>query len=129
MYALSAEYSRQITYTNSIGIAFTAYVDKSLHKELEMEAQNTESARPDLQTSDFIRLALNLSYELRMGKVAYLIQPGIYLKNVYKKPGIISNRIGLRYYVNSRWTASVMVKAHWMAIADVVEWGVGYRIR
>jgi hypothetical protein len=128
VYAISAEYARHITYTNSIGLALTGYVDKSLHKELSGEEAYNGTTQPDLRASDYVRLALNLSYELRTGKVSYLIQPGFYLKNAYKNPGIITNRIGLRYYFNTKWAASVMVKAHWMAIADVVEWGVGYRL-
>jgi len=65
---------------------------------------------------------------MKMGRLSYLIQPGIYLKKAYKQPGMISNKLGLRYYVNSHWAASVMVKAHWLAIADVVEWGIGYKL-
>lgn len=125
VYAISGEYLRRLNYTNALGLALNTYIDRSLRKERETDIENPDSL---FHTMDYVRLALNLSYELKMGKVAYLIQPGIYIKNIYKKPGIITNRIGLRYYFNTNWAASVMVKAHWLAIADVVEWGVGYRI-
>ena len=118
--ALSAEYAHKISRTSWVGAALTTYYDPSLKMELEMEGDT-------VKTSDNIRIALNLSYELKMGRFSCVFQPGVYLKNAYTKPGSISNRIGLRYQVNHRWLAGVTIKAHWFAIADYVEFGVGYR--
>jgi hypothetical protein len=63
-----------------------------------------------------------------MGRLFFLIKPGIYLKNSFKHPGLITNKIGLRYAVSNHWVISTAVKAHWTAIADVVEWGIGYKL-
>lgn len=125
VYALSIEYARKVSRTSALGSAITFYVDKSLRNALENDFENPGATS---KPADNLRIAFNLSYEMRMGNLAYLIQPGIYLKNAYKQPGTISNKMGLRYYVNSHWAASVMVKAHWLAIADVVEWGIGYKL-
>jgi hypothetical protein len=122
VYALSLEYSRKISRTGWMGLVLTNYYDYSLKNELE-----TENSSYTYKNTDPVRIALNLSYEMRMGNLSYLFQPGIYIKNAYKHTGNITNRIGLRYYFPKRFTASLMVKAHWVAIADVIEWGIGYK--
>jgi hypothetical protein len=96
------------------------YDDPSLKKEIEMEGDTAKKG-------DNIRIALNLSYELKMGRFSYVFQPGFYLRNSYKKPGTISNKISLRYQWNHHWLTGITIKAHWLAIADFIEWGVGYR--
>jgi hypothetical protein len=118
--ALSAEYAHKVSRTSWVGLALTTYYDPSLNKEIELDGDTAK-------TTDNIRIALNFSYELKMGRFSYVFQPGFYLKNPYTKPGIITNRIGLRYQVNRKWFASVAIKAHWFAIADFIEFGVGYR--
>ncbi len=118
--ALSAEYSREITQTTMVGSSINFYFDPSLKKKLELENDTTTG-------NDLLRVSWNLSYELRMGKLSYVIQPGIYLKNPYTKSGKISNRIGIRYQLSPRLIAGITIKAHWTAIADFIEWGIGYR--
>jgi hypothetical protein len=122
VYALSAEYSRKVSRTGWIGLVLTNYYDNSLKQELE-----TENPSYIYKNTDRIRTALNLSYEMKMGNLSYLLQPGIYLKNKYTHIGNISNRFGIRYYFPKGITANFMVKAHWVAIADVIEWGIGYK--
>ena len=41
--------------------------------------------------------------------------------------GVISNRLGFRYQLNSHLLACVTIKAHWLAIADFIECGIGYQ--
>jgi hypothetical protein len=118
--ALSTEYARKISRTSFLGLAFTTYYDPSLKKEIELEGDTAG-------VGDNIRISLNLSYELKMGRFSYVFQPGFYLKNSYTKPGTINNRIGLRYQLGHHLLAGVTIKAHWFAIADFIEWGIGYR--
>jgi hypothetical protein len=118
--ALSGEFAHKISYTSWIGLALTAYYDPSLKKEIELEGDTAKNG-------DNIRLALNFSYELKMGRFSYVFQPGFYLKNAYKEAGAVSNKVSLRYQVNPRWLAAITIKAHYPAIADFIEWGVGYR--
>lgn len=123
VYAISLEYSRKISRTGWLGIALTGYYDKSIKKEFVI------TIIPDttFKSSDYYSLALNPSYEMRMGKLAFLFQPGIYLKYSIKDYGLITNRIGLRYYFKKQWIAGVSIKAHWVAKADFLEWNIGYR--
>lgn len=120
---VSGEYSHLLTGNSWGGAALNIYHDPSLEKELALsDTLNTNF-------SHRIRVALNLVYELKMGRISYVFQPGIYLRNPYKLSGVISNRISVRYQLTSQWNAGITIKAHWFAIADVFEWGIGYRWR
>jgi hypothetical protein len=118
--ALSAEYGRKIVRTGWIGSSINLYYDPSIQKKMEW-------AGGTVTKWNNLRLSLNLSYELRMGKLGYIFQPGIYLINKYTVTGVINNRLGLRYHINPHLVTSVTIKAHWFAIADFVEFGIGYR--
>ncbi len=118
---ISGEYAHLITGNSWGGAALTFYYDPSLKKEIWMD--DTIQAK----FIDNVRVALNLSYELKMGRISYVFQPGFYLKNLYKKSGVISNRLSVRYQLTHRFYASFTIKAHWFAIADFFEWGIGYR--
>jgi hypothetical protein len=122
VYAIAFEYERKITDKSWLGLAWVNYCDKSLKQELYNQ-DNTYSYKP----IDLYRSTIHLAYEIKMGQLSYLFQPGVYLVNKYKHYGSISNRFGLRYYFNSNVTASVIVKAHWVAIADLIEWGIGFK--
>lgn len=119
--ALSAEYSHRLFSNGFVGLALNTYYDKSVRKEMEY-AGNTSSP------NDSWRVSLNLLYEVEMGRFSYLFQPGIYLKNSFKEEKNISNRLCVRYALTNHWLASVAVKAHWVSIADFVEWGVAYKL-
>lgn len=119
---VSAEYARQLAGNNWGGAALTFYYDPSLVKEISMD-NDTATTTP----YNNIRVALNLSYELKMGRISYVFQPGVYLKNSFKKPGTISNRLSVRYQLTDHFTAAFTIKAHWFAVADFFEWGLGYK--
>jgi hypothetical protein len=121
-FAISLEYSHEITQTSLLGSSLNFYKDPSIKK---LMALNNET----ISGNDEYRVSWNLSYELKMGKLSYVIQPGLYLKNAYSKAGKISNRIGLRYQLTPKLIAGITIKAHWTAIADFIEWGIGYRLK
>ncbi len=118
---LSTEYGYRIYRNGFLGLALNTYYDPSLIKEIELRGKPTKS-------SDKLRISLNLSYEMLLGRFSYIFQPGVYLKDDYKEDGKISNRIGLRYTLDQHWMAGVTVKAHWVAIADFIEWGISYKL-
>lgn len=123
VYGLSFEYSRKISNTSWLGISLTGYIDKSIKKEFEIQLYPDST----VSSSVYQSLALNTSYELRAGRLAFILQPGIYLKHSFKPNGIITNRIGLRYYFKHNLVGSMSIKSHWVAKADFIEWGLGYR--
>lgn len=118
---LSLEYAYRFTKANWIGGAVSFYYDPSI----KAQSGNNDTVR--ISTMDQLRITLNLSYELKMGRVSFVFQPGMYLKNAYKQDGAISNRLAIRYRLNRHLITGVTIKAHWFAIADFIEWGVGYK--
>lgn len=124
VYALSLEYSHKISSCGWIGIALSGYSDRSIKKEFEI------LITPDttFKTSDYYSVTLNPSYEMMMGRLSFIFQPGIYLKHSVKDYGLISNRVGLRYRFRNNIIAGISIKAHWLVQADFIEWNVGYRL-
>jgi hypothetical protein len=120
--AFSAEYERKLSRTIWLGPVLTYYHDPSIIEEQKLDKDSVA------YSIDGYRIALNLSLELKIGNLSYLIQPGYYLKNDYRKVSNMTNKIGLRYKFTNRLTAGVAVKAHWFAIADFIEWGIGYQL-
>jgi hypothetical protein len=118
--AVSGEYGRKVSRTGWLGSSLNIYNDPSIKKKMESLGDTASYA-------DNIRITLNLSYEIFMGRLSYVFQPGIYLKNNYKVNGLISNRIGLRYKLTDHLITGVTIKAHWVAVADFIEFGVGYQ--
>jgi hypothetical protein len=125
VYVVSFEYSRKISSTGRLGAALTGYFDRSIKKGFENQYVPDSS----FKTSDYYSIALNPSYEMCMGRLSFLFQPGIYLKYSFKEFGLITNRIGLRYYFRNGLLAGISIKAHWLAKADFIEWSMGYRLK
>jgi len=123
VYVLSFEYSRKVSSTSWLGLALTGYYDRSIKREFVNQIYPDSS----FKSSDYYSIALNPSYEMKMGQLSFLFQPGIYLKQSFKEYGLIINRIGLRYSFRNNLVVGVAIKAHWLAKADIIEWSVGYR--
>jgi hypothetical protein len=120
---LSGEYSHLIARNSWGGAALSVYHDPSIKREIEL------SDSSHVGFSDKVQVTFNLVYELKMGRVSYVFQPGFYLKNSYTANGSIVNKLAIRYELNKNLTAGVTIKAHWFAIADLFEWGIAYRWR
>jgi hypothetical protein len=56
-----------------------------------------------------------------------LFDIGLYLVDPYEEDGVLYNRLGLRYYFNSRFIANLSLMAHY-AKAEYAEFGLGYRL-
>lgn len=123
VYGISFEYSRKVSNTSWLGLSLTGYLDKSIKKEFEIQLYPDSTVNSSVYQS----LALNTSYELRAGRLAFILQPGIYIKYSFKPYGIITNKMGLRYYFKYNLVGSMSIKSHWVAKADFIEWGLGYR--
>ncbi|NOU17698.1 MAG: hypothetical protein HOO91_09075 [Bacteroidales bacterium] len=123
VYAISCEYSKKISSTGWLGLAITGYLDRSIKKEFEIQLVPDST----FKSSDYYSIALNPSYEMKMGRLSFLFQPGVYLKHSVKEYGLITNRIGLRYNFRNNIAVGIAIKTHWLAKADIVEWSIGYR--
>lgn len=120
---ISAEYQRVVSTSSLIGLETTAYWDDSMEKEFEMD-NNEES----FKRSDHINVTVNPLYALVLGKILITFQPGLYIKCSYGPYGFWSNKIGIRYSITPKLQAGMAIKAHWVAQADFVEFGIKYNI-
>jgi hypothetical protein len=102
------------------GFGFDFFYDESTKKQHEFDKVVFS------ESDNYYRIAGHLSYVTVVGKTSFVIQPGIYLWNHYEVFGRISNRLGIRYRFSEHFLFNISVKAHWVAIADYLEWGIGY---
>ncbi len=119
---ISTEYMHQINPTTLIGVETVAYWDSS--NEEEYDASDTCS----YNTINNLNITLNGNYALKMGRVYFIFQPGFYLLNKVKPYGIITNKVALRFQATPKLFASITIKAHWLAKADFIEFGIRYNI-
>lgn len=119
---ISTEYMRQINPTTLIGAEAVAYWDPS--NEEESDANNANSYK-DIHN---LNITLNGNYALKMGRVYFVFQPGLYLLNKVKPYSLITNKVALRFQATPKLFASIAIKAHWLAKADFIEFGIRYNI-
>ena len=102
------------------GFGFDFFYDESTKKQYEFD--KIEFTESDKNYS----IAAHLSYITDVGRTSFVVQPGLYLWNYNSVSGRISNRLGIRYRFSDHFLFNISVKAHWVAIADYLEWGIGY---
>jgi hypothetical protein len=69
---------------------------------------------------------VHATWQNQLGRFILVMQPGIYLYKSFSKYGKMSNKAGFRYQLTDNIICSVLIKGHWLANADVIEWGIGY---
>ncbi len=77
--------------------------------------------------ADLLQAGLHGGVYARYGRFLVTGHVGTYVLAKYYKYARVYSRIGCRYSFNSRFFFNISLKAHY-AIADYVEWGIGYRI-
>ncbi len=81
----------------------------------------------DYSTRDLFQCGVHGALFAKYGRLYAIGNIGAYLYASYTKYARIYTRIGLRYEINRHILLNLSLKAHY-AIADYVEWGVGYRL-
>jgi hypothetical protein len=119
-YTLTA--SRSLSNKHRLGIGgdlFVNYADKdALRKVMESEPQR----------ADLLKGGIHLSYEQSFGQIDFLLQTGLYLKELDNEDGPVYNRTGFRYHAGSSLFVHLCLTSH-LFRASFVEAGVGYRWR
>ncbi len=77
---------------------------------------------------DLVQFGMHLGIYARYGKIRITGHVGTYLVAEYYKYTRFYTRIGMRYSISNKVFLNIALKAHY-AIADYVEWGIGYRIK
>ncbi|MBN1117359.1 MAG: acyloxyacyl hydrolase [Bacteroidales bacterium] len=100
------------------GIDF--FYDETLRPTKEFEDE-TKSI-----PSDNYQMGLHAGAMAKFGNLSSVLNVGYYVIAGYHKYATFYSRLGLRYSINSKLNVNFTVKAHY-AIADYLEWGIGYR--
>lgn len=81
---------------------------------------------------DYSRMSFNLGSEMRFGKMGFLVNGGIYIKNNYLKSSLFMSRLAFNYYPLSteKWKRDKLYFTLGMRAnfgeAEFVEFGLGY---
>ena len=106
-------------YAAGIGIDF--FYDQTLGPN--MVAQNGG----EYNTSDLFQCGVHGAIYAKYGRLYIVGNIGPYLHATFIKYARFYTRIGIRYEATPHILLNISLKAHY-AIADYVEWGIGYRI-
>ncbi|MFV0366360.1 MAG: acyloxyacyl hydrolase [Mangrovibacterium sp.] len=130
-YNLSTAYMRQITWKNKFGVG----VDVSYDTQGALTTSQDEHGNVMLHTSDKFSDRFVLSpygtYEFVVNRLSLASSLGFYLYRQKPQGGapFLYQRIGLKYHFKNDMFMSILVRAHSFSVADLIEWGVGYRIK
>lgn len=86
------------------------------------EDHNKGKAQPE----DNFQAGLHLGFRIRYGDFNVVINAGYYIYATYIKYSPVYSRVGMRYALTDNLLLNFTLKSH-LAIADFVEWGIGYR--
>jgi len=118
----SAEKLYRFAPLSMLGLEFSAYSDKSI-PYLLVDKSDTPITT---DWNDNLAMAVNATYLMGFERISIAFQPGIYLVNRFYGFGAVTNKVGIRCKVYKGLNVVVAIKAHWLAQADFVEFGIKY---
>lgn len=121
-------YQRQISRLSKIGAGLDFTVDPSDNAHGIVSGDLSATYPPEF--SQKAKLALILSYELAIGKLALILQPGFYFYRTTHDPTpFFYQRIGTRYDIYKGFYAGASLRAVNFGQADWIEFSVGYKVK
>ena len=76
---------------------------------------------------DYKRIGVYIGHELLFGRFSVQTQLGYYVYSPFDFEGRVYNRIGMKYYLSSKWFVSATLKSH-TAKAEALEFSLGIRL-
>jgi len=118
--SLVCDYKFNFSMKYAFGAGTDLFYDQALGPNMVDDEGGTYS------TSDLFQFGMHGALYARYGRLHVLANLGTYLYTNYYKYTRIYTRIGFRYDVHRHVFLNISLKAHY-AIADYIEWGIGYR--
>jgi hypothetical protein len=115
-----ADYKYVPTLKYAVGLGADLFYDQSLGPNKIAEEGGASS------TTDLFQTGLHAGFYTRYSHLSVMLQIGSYVFANYYKYARVYSRIGIRYEVFSGILLNLSLKSHY-AIADYIEWGIGYR--
>ncbi len=110
--------ARNINYKRKAGLGLDIFYSGAIAPAIE-KRQNKKASFGELWQTGIHGL-----YDVRYNKMILTLQLGYYVYASYKQKPIYT-RIGMNYKINRHIMANLSLKTHY-AIADYIEWGIGY---
>jgi len=126
----STTLNRQISHKVKIGVGADISFNEGFGADTVWINSTPESAPYDRK--DKILVGAYGSFELVLGRLSLIIQPGYYL---YKKevewndiPSAYQ-RVGIKYHLFNNLVAGASIRTSYFSKAEFIEWNMGYRIK
>jgi hypothetical protein len=121
IYVLSPQYSFKLSHVFGVGGGIDLYIDNSVKPYM------LEHFHQRARFEDIFHSTAQLALSLFIGDLDFVIQPGTYLYQKYEDDhGLFIYKLGFRYHITGRYSVGILLKAHWLAKADFLEFGMGY---
>lgn len=121
-------YNRKISRLSKIGIGVDFTIDPSDNANGIVHGNTNATYPPSF--NEKMKLALILSYELRLKKLALILQPGFYFyRTTYDPKPFFYQRIGIRYDLYKGLNVGPSLRAVNFGQADWIEFSIGYKIK
>ncbi len=115
--SLSFDMGRYLSDKRKIGLGIDFFYSEVLGLILTQEGKSANSFEKT-------QTGFHISHDLVYNRFIMSVQMGTYVLAKYKSNAVYG-RFALRYRISKNVLASVAIKTH-LAIADFVEWGIGY---
>jgi hypothetical protein len=128
--SFSTTFNRQISHKIKFGVGGDVSYNEAYGADILMVNGVPEKA--PFKTTDKILIGIYPSFELVLGKLSMIAQPGFY---VYQKDidGFAApstyQRIGVKYNFWNHLVVGINIRAVNFSVADFIEWNIGYRIK
>jgi hypothetical protein len=128
--SFSTTFNRQISYKIKVGVGGDISYNASYGADTIMV--NGEPEKAPFLAKDKILIGLYPSFELVIGRLSMIAQPGFYVyqKDVegFETPTTYQ-RIGVKYHFWKNLVVGVNIRAFNFSKADFIEWNIGYRMK
>lgn len=128
--SFSSTFNRQISHKIKFGIGADISYNAAYGADIVMVNGVPEKA--PFETKDKILVGVYPSFELVLGRLSMIAQPGFY---VYQKDVEGSEtpttyqRIGVKYHFWDHLVIGINIRAFNFSKADFIEWNIGYRLK
>ncbi len=122
IFSLAYALTRRFSFKSRLGGGADVFYN-SAHEGLVATDGDTISGG-----SEILQVGVNISYMLQINRLGLFFNQGFYIYDQYKRDGDLYHRMGLRYNATDQIILNVSMKTHW-AVADHVEFGIGYRFK
>ncbi|MBN2486314.1 MAG: acyloxyacyl hydrolase [Bacteroidales bacterium] len=111
-------------HAHSLKYAYGAGFDFMFDESLGPLKQHYE--KTGYNYMDNYQTGAHIGFLVRYGKLNVLLNAGCYITANYFKYSRVFGRFGMRYALSKKILLNFSIKSHY-AIADYLEWGIGYR--